>query len=82
MYDCNFAVDGGKSLATALLQNRTIKLLHMWNNDITVDGAIAVLKSAIANGMCQEVMIDDKYKSDEKVKELITILKDRKRREV
>ena len=51
-------------------------------NDITVDGASAILEAAVPNGVCQEVIIDDKYKSDDKVKELMSILEEQKGQEV
>ena len=89
--NCNITVTGGKSLAAALKNNHTIKSLCLtdelsWRNTkknkITVDGAIAILEAAVANGVCQEVGIDDEYKSDDKVKELMSILEERKRKEV
>ena len=79
---CNITVTGAKLLAENLKNNHTIKLLHMSLNDITVDGAIAILEAAVANGVCQEVITADKYKSDDKVKELMSILEERKRQEV
>ena len=48
-----------------------------------MDGAIAILEAAVANGVCQEVTrIDDKYKSNDKVKELMSILEKRRKQEV
>ena len=91
VYDCNITVTGAKSLAAALKNNHTIKSLCLtdklsWcntkKNKITVDGAIAILEAAVANGVCQEVIIDDEYKSDDEVKELMSILEERKRQEV
>ena len=83
---CNITVTGAKSLAAALKINHNIKSLKITQNifgqNITVDGAIAILEAAVANGVCQEVRIDDKYKSDDKVKELMSILEERKRQEV
>ena len=51
-------------------------------DDITVDGAIAVLEAALANGVCQEMIINDIYNSNDRVKELMRILEERKRQEV
>ena len=92
VFHCNITVTGAKSLAAGLKNNHSIKLLNIFNdklinivknhNNITVDGAIAILEAAVANGVCQEVMIDDKYKNNDKVKELISILEERKRQEV
>ena len=80
--NCNITVTGAKLLAENLKNNHTIKLLQMLSNDITVDGAIAILDAAVANGVCQEVIIDNEYESDDKVKELMSILEERKRQEV
>ena len=79
---CNITITGAKSLAEGLIYNHSIKSLHVWGNDITVDGAIAILEAAVANGVCQEVIIDDKYKSYDKVNELMSVLEERKRQEV
>ena len=88
---CNITVTGAKSLAAALVNNHTIKSLCLADkyirfngirNNITMDGAIAILEAAVANGVCQEVGIEDEYKSDDKVKELMSILEERKRQEV
>ena len=79
---CIITITGAKSLAEGLINNHTIKSLHVQYNDITVDGAIAILEAAVANGVCQEVIIDDEYKSDDKVKELMSVLEERKRQEV
>ena len=79
---CIISVTGAKSLAEGLKTNYALKLLNVRHNDITVDGAIAILEAAVANGVCQEVRIDDEYKSDDKVKELMSVLEERKRQEV
>ena len=79
---CKITVTGAKSLAEGLNNNRAIKLLDVRYNDITADGAIAILEAAVDNEVCQEVVIDDKYKSDDKVKELMIILEERKRQKV
>ena len=79
---CKITVTGAEVLAESLKSNHTIKLLNMKSNRITVSGAIAILDAAVNNGVCQEVIIDSDYKSDDKVKELMTILEERKRQEV
>ena len=79
--DCNITVTGAKSLAAALKNNHFIKLLEVKGN-IMVDGAIAILEAAVANGVCQEVIVDYYDNSDDKVKELMSILEERKRQEV
>ena len=82
VWDCKITVTGAKSLAGCLLNNCTIKLLDVEYNDITVNGAIAILEAAVSNNVCEEVVINGKYKSDDKVKEMISILEERKRQEV
>ena len=79
---CKITITGAKSLAEGLINNHSIKSLSVRNNNITVDGAIAILEAAVANGVCQEVIIGDKYKSNDKVKELMSVLEERKRQEV
>ena len=87
--NCNITVTGAKSLAGALKINHIMKTVMMflfhglsYTNNITVDGAIAILEAAVANRVCQQVIIDDKYKSNDKVKELMSILEKRRKQEV
>ena len=82
VWECKITVTGAKALAASLINNHTIKLLYVWFNDITVDGAIAILEAAVANRVCEEVWIDNEYKSNDKVKEMMSILEERKRQEV
>ena len=83
VWECNITVTGAKALAECLVNNRNIKLLDIeWNNAITVNGVIVILEAAVANKVCEEVMIDDNYKCDDKVKEMMSILEERKRQEV
>ena len=89
VHNCNITVIGAKSLAGALKINHTLKSLMVFlfcglscTNNITVDGAIAILEAAVTNGVCQEVIIDDEYKSNDKVKELMSILEKRRKQEV
>ena len=79
---CEITFNGAKSLAEGLINNHTIKSLYMWDNGITVDGAIAILKAAVANRVCQKVITGFEYKGGDKVKELMSILEERKRPEV
>ena len=80
---CNITVTGAKALAECLVNNRNIKSLDIrWNNALTVNGAIVILEAAVANKVCEEVMIDVIYKRDDKVKEMMSILEERKRQEV
>ena len=84
---CNITVTGAKSLAAGLKINYTLKSLIVdsplcsYTNDITVDGAVSILEAAVANGVCQEVIIY-KYEGDDKMKKLTSILEQRKRPEV
>ena len=57
VYNCNITVIGAKKLAESLMNNHTIKILKLEDNDITVDGAIATLQAAIARGVCQKLYI-------------------------
>lgn len=82
VWECNITVTGAKALAECLVNNHNIKLLEVQVNNITVNGAIVILEAAVANKVCEEVMIDDEYKSDDKVKEMMSILEERKRQEV
>ena len=82
VWRCNITVTGAKALAECLVNNHEVKSLAVSYNAITVNGAIVILEAAVANKVCEVVMIDDKYKSDDKVKEMMSILEERKRQEV
>ena len=41
-------------------------------------GTMAILEAAVVNGVCQEVIINNEYESDDNVKEMMSILKERK----
>ena len=82
VHNCSITVTGANSLAGALKPNHTLNSLIVLYNDITVDGAIAILEAAVANGVCENVRIDDKCKSNDKVKELMSILEKRRKQEV
>lgn len=82
VYNCGITVVGTKELAESLTNNYTIKSLQLEDNDITLNGAIVTLEAAITNGVCQKVEIKDRYKSDDKVKGMMTILQRRKRQAV
>ena len=81
-WDCKITFTGAKLLTKTLINNHIIKSLHVQYNDITVDGAIAILEAAVANGVCQEMIIDEEYEKDNKVKKMMSILEERKRQEV
>ena len=79
---CGITFTGVRSLAAALSTNQSIKMLQLWDNPITVDGARLIMKSAVDNGVCEYVWIDDEYKDDDEVKEMKTILDVRRRQDV
>ena len=79
---CGITFTGVISLASALSTNRNIKILWLMNNPITVDGARLIMKSAVDNGVCENVFIGNEYEDDDEVKEMITILNDRRRQNV
>ena len=79
---CGITFTGVRPLGAALTTNQSIRKLWLWNNPITVDGARLIMKSAVDNGVCEYVLIDCKYKDDDEVKEMITILDDRRRQDV
>ena len=82
VWRCNITVTGSKALAECLVNNHNIKLLDINWNAITVNGVIVILGAAVANKVCEKVEIDYEYQSDDKVKEMISILEERKRQEV
>ena len=78
---CGITFTGVMSLAAALSTNQSITELWLYGNPITVDGARLIMKSAVDNGVCEIVGIDSEYQDDE-VKEMVTILDDRRRQDV
>ena len=82
VYQCSITVTGAKALAECLVNNHNIKLLDVRLNSIALKRVIAILEAAVANKVCEEVVIDYEYKSEDKVKEMMSILKERKRQEV
>ena len=78
---CGITLTGARSLATALSSHPTISVLRLPYNPITVEGAQLIVEAAVHNTVCLRVDIDDEYKND-KVKEMLTILEDRRRQKV
>ena len=83
VYQCGITVTGAKALATGLSFNRSITLLDVWNNPITVEGACLILHSAVNNGICEEVSVNDQftndnYQSDYEIRKMMTILQTRR----
>ena len=79
---CSITLTGARSLAAALSSNHTIRLLRLWNNPITVEGALLIVKSAVDNTVCQRMRIDYQYMNDEGVKKVMNVLEDRRILEV
>jgi len=73
--DCGVTLSGAKSLAAGLLVNNSVTRLYV-DNPITVEGARLILRSAVANGVCQMVDIGSNYDDDE-VKKMKVILEQR-----
>ena len=78
---CGITLTGARSLAAALSSNHTITALWLWDNPITVEGALLIVKSAVDNTVCQYVGIDDEYENDE-IKKMMNILEDREKQHV
>ena len=76
---CGISFVRVRSLAVA---SQNIKKLYLRDNPITVDGAQLIMKSAVENGVYEYVGIDSKYKDDKEVKEMTTILDDRRTQNV
>ena len=82
VYECSITLTGASSLAASLSSSHTIRGLGLWNNPITEEGALLILKSAVDNIVCQFVLIDEEYYDNDEIVKMINILEDRKRREV
>ena len=80
--NCGITFTGVRPLAAGLSTNQSIRILWLWDNPITVDGARLIMKSAVDNGVCEYVGINNEYKDDDEVKEMKTILNDRRRQDV
>ena len=79
---CGITFTGVRSLAAALATNHNIRMLWLSGNPITVDGAHLIMKSAVDNGVCEYVNMDNEYEDDDEVKKMKTILDDRMRQNV
>ena len=62
---CGITFTGVRSLAAALSTNQYIRILRLLDNPITVDGARLIMKSAVDNGVCEDVGIGGEHWSDE-----------------
>ena len=74
--------DDGITAIAGSLSNSSITLLGVTSCGISVVGAQLIMKSAVENGVCECVWIDDKYKNDKEVKKMTTILDDRRTQNV
>ena len=79
---CGITFTGVRLLAAALTTNQSITELWLMNNPITIDGVRLIMKSAVDNGVCEIVGIDNEYEDDDEVKEMEAILDDRRRQDV
>jgi len=79
---CGITFTGVRSLAAVLSTTQNIKSLGLWNNQITVDGAHLIMESAVKNGVCEDVSVNNEYVYDDEVKKMMTILNDRSRQNV
>ena len=59
--ECGIALDGTRSLASALSSNCTIKTLWLQDNPITVEGT-DLINDAVRNTNCCYVGINSEYK--------------------
>ena len=78
---CGITVTGARILAASLTSHPTIRKLSLWGNLITEEGAQQILEAAVNNTVTVYVSIDDEYQND-KVKEMLTILENRREQEV
>ena len=56
VHGCGITLTGARSVAVALSSNHTIRVLWLWDNPITVEGALLIVKSAVDNTVCQDVL--------------------------
>jgi len=79
VYKCGITVSGAKELATSLAINQSVVVLSVWENSITVEGARLLLQSAVNNGVCEEVSINDEYKEDNEIQQMLNVLETRQK---
>ena len=62
VYQCGIILlHGADKLVTGLSLNSSITVLSLWGNPITVWGARLILQSAVNDGVCKKVIIDDRH---------------------
>ena len=80
IWGCGITVTGTRSLAVFLSINQSIRLLLLYNNPITTEGARLILQSAVNNEACQAyIKINNEYSRDGEVETLINIMEGRRR---
>ena len=80
--NCGISVVGVRSLAEAISSNQNIRILWLEYNPITVDGAHLIMKAAVDNAVCKQVLIGSEYDDDDEVKRMRNILDDRRKQDV
>jgi len=78
VHQCGITVSGAKELATGLSLNSSITVLFVSDNPITVEGACLLLKSAVDNGVCENVIVNFEYEEDNEVQKMMSILETRR----
>ena len=79
---CGITYTGVRSIPAASSTNQNIRSLWLYYNPITVHGPRLIMKSAVDNRVCKIVGIGNEYEDDDQVKEMVTILHDRRRQDV
>ena len=54
--------------------SQNLGIVNLLGNSITVEGARLILRSAVQNALCYQVVIDKEYWNDEEVKGMLTVL--------
>ena len=79
---CGISVVGVRSLAETILSNQNIRTLSLLYNPITVDGARLIMKAAVDNAVCEDILIDNEYYDDDEIKRMMNILDNRSKQDV
>jgi len=79
--ECGMTFKGAKVLAKSLLTNKTLSVVSLSDNPITVEGARAIFESLVGNGtLCPNVLIDSHLHEDDHESQLMNKLLDSRRR--
>ncbi|XP_065908363.1 NACHT, LRR and PYD domains-containing protein 3-like isoform X3 [Dysidea avara] len=71
--------EGAVVISQGLRWNHTLTTLWIYSCGLSVEGSCVVLQAAVDNTVCQFVSVDSDHDSDDQVKQLLTILEERKR---